>query len=86
MLVHSIYFSLSHVVAPMDYGAVSTFLMFDSCEMQSCTNITIVDDMVLELLESFSVTLERTPGLDDRITLDPIDGVVEINDNDGMLE
>ena len=70
----------------MDYGAVSTFLMFDSCEMQSCTNITIVDDTVLELPESFSVTLERTTGLDDRITLDPIDGVVEINDNDGMLE
>ena len=46
----------------MDYGAVSTFLMFDSCEMESCTNITIVDDMVLELLESFSITLERTTG------------------------
>ena len=29
-----------------------------------------------------SVTLEVTPNLDSRTTLDPVDGVVEIADND----
>ena len=31
------------------------------------------------------VTLERTPGLDVRITLDPVDGDIEITDNDGSF-
>ena len=30
-----------------------------------------------------SLNLERTPGLDMRITLDPVDELVEIDDNDG---
>ena len=32
----------------------------------------------MELTESFFVTLERTPGLDSRITLDPVIGEIEI--------
>ncbi|ETW92157.1 MAG: hypothetical protein ETSY2_54335 [Candidatus Entotheonella gemina] len=72
-------------VAPMDYGAVSTVVMFDECETQSCNPILIVDDDVLENVESFNVTLERTPGLDVRITLDPVDGEIEITDNDGRF-
>ena len=48
-------------------------------------NVTIVDDMVDEPgpNEFFHYTLERTPGLDSRISLDPVDGVVEIIDDDG---
>ena len=46
-------------------------------------DIPIVDDDVLENSELFSVTLERN-GLDTRIALDPVDGLVEITDNDGM--
>ena len=42
----------------------------------------IVDDIILEN-ESFDLTLERTNGLDSRITLDPVNGVVEVTDNDG---
>ena len=42
----------------------------------------IVDDTILENDESFDVTLERTPDLNSRITLDPVNGVVEIADND----
>ena len=38
-------------------------------------------DMIAEMTESFFVTLERTPGLDSRITLDPVDGLIEIVDN-----
>ena len=36
---------------------------------------------VLEMPESFTVTLESTLGLDDRITLYSVDGVVEITDD-----
>ena len=45
-------------------------------------NVTIENDAVLEDTESFDVTLERTFDLDNRITLDPVDGVIEITDND----
>ena len=46
-------------------------------------NVSIVEDTVLENVESFDVTLERAPELDSRIMLDPVDGVIMINDNDG---
>ena len=72
-----------YTVSPMDYEAVSQVVNFAACETRQCVNVTIVDDFVDEPIESFSVTLERTPGLDMRIRLDPVDGVVEIDDNDG---
>ena len=40
--------------------------------------------MIVESTEFFPVTLERTPGLHSRITLNPINGAVEIIDDDGM--
>ena len=57
---------------------MDTILMFAACEMRSCVNVSIVDDMILENTESFDVILERTPDLDSRITLDPGNGIVEI--------
>ena len=68
----------------MDYDSISEILGFGSCDTQQCTEIPIVDDMIVELTESFFVTLERTPGLDSRITLDPVDGEIEITDDDGV--
>ena len=67
----------------MDYGAVSTTFTFAACETRQCDNISIVDDVTLEMTESFSVTLERTPDLNSRITLNPVDGDINILDNDG---
>ena len=75
---------VSCVVSPMDYDSLSEILGFGPCDTQQCTEITIVDDMIVELTESFFVTLERTPGLDSRITLDPVDGEIEITDDDGL--
>lgn len=66
----------------MDYGSVSMSLMFDACETRSCVNISIVDDLVLENVESLFVDLERAPGLDVRITLGPIRAEIVILDND----
>ena len=66
----------------MDYIGLSTILSFLACETKQCVDVTIVDDEVSEGDESFDVTLERTPGLNMRITLDPVDGIIRIIDND----
>ena len=63
---------------------MSTLLNFDACATSQCTEIMIVDDEIPENTESFNVRLGRTPGLDDRITLNPVDGVIQIDDVDGM--
>ena len=68
---------------PMDYIGLSRILSFPACDTRQCVNITIVDDLVDEPDEIFDVTLERTPGLDSRITLNPVDARVLIRDNDG---
>ena len=70
----------------MDYENITKeILLFASCQRRSCINVTIEDDNALELVELFNVTLETTTGLDERISLSPVNGVVEIIDNDGML-
>ena len=70
-------------VSPMDYAAeISAILTFAACQRRRCVNVTIENDAVLEDAESFDVTLERTFDLDNRITLDPVDGEIEITDND----
>ena len=79
-----LYRFVSFLVSPMDYDNISEILEFGSCDTRQCTEIPIVDDMIVELTESFFVTLERTPDLDSRITLDPVDGGIEITDNDGV--
>ena len=76
---------LPFLVSPMDYGTVAASLIFEVCETRRCVNISIEDDMTLENIESFNVILERSPGLDSRIRLDPVIGVVRIIDNDSMF-
>ena len=46
-------------------------------------DVSIVDDVVQENVESFNISLKRTPDLDSRIVLHPVNGVVEITDDDG---
>lgn len=58
---------------------------FAPCQTYSCETITITSDPVVENRESFTVTLERTSDLDNRITLSPVNASVVINDSDGML-
>ena len=45
--------------------------------------LLIVDDNTSERIESFHLTLERTPDLDSRIILNPTDRAVTILDDDG---
>ena len=66
------------IVSPSDFGARSNILRFDACDTRRCLSVTTVDDSVSESTEYFSVTLERTPGLDSRITLSPANGNIFI--------
>lgn len=75
----------SHAVPPMDYVSLDGLLRFGACEREACTTITIVDDLVDEEEEFFHVLLERTPGLDMRISLAPIEAEIIIEDNDSEL-
>ena len=68
----------------MDYTALSEILMFAACQRRQCVNIMIEDDGVPEQVESFFVTLLSTPNLDGRITLEPVDGEIEITDANSM--
>ena len=65
---------------------MSTILMFDACDTRRCVNVTIVNDANFEPHEIFVITLERTPGLNDRITLDPVDGEITIIDEGGKSD
>ena len=65
----------------MDYGSVSTILRFAACETRQCVDITIVNDTENEPDETFSISLERTSFLSNRITLRPVDGEIVIIDD-----
>ena len=69
----------------LDYGVVDTILTFAACETRSCVSVFIMDDILLEDDESFNVNLERTLGLNSRITLNPVNGTVEIIDDDYLV-
>ena len=71
--------------SPQDFTSLqSALLSFDECDRLKCIGITIVDDSMVEMTESFDVILDRTTSLDSRITLGLADGVVEITENDGI--
>ena len=75
-------FAYIFTVEPMDYNGLSMILSFAACETRQCVNIAIVNDSVNEPVEEFDVTLERTIGLDSRISLQPVDARVIIHDDD----
>ena len=78
--------TVSITVYTTDYGPLSKVLMFGACEIRNCVTITIRDDEVDELnTEFFTYHLRRTTSLDPRIELDPVDGRIEIVDNDGGM-
>ena len=66
----------------MDYGALNVILMFDECEKRRCANVSITQDLVDEPDEFFTFHLNRTTDLSPRIDLDPVDGIIEIVDDD----
>ena len=80
-------------VSSEDYVAVFNFtLMFDRCQNRSCVNLTIVNDDVLEMVESFTVALgnpnpdnsiqteDRFAHLTSRISINPETAIIHIID------
>ena len=59
--------------------------MFDSCDNRSCAQVNVVNDEFLEGIESFFASLGRSPGLDTRIELEPINTEIQITDDDGTF-
>ena len=79
------YFLFASSESPQDFTSLqSALLSFDECDRGMCVSITIVDDSIVEMTESFNVTLDRTASLDSRITLGLAEEVVEITENDGI--
>ena len=68
-----------------DYTPINEMYRFSANQRRLCVNISIVDDMIVEQRESFSITLERTPDLNSRITLFPDSAEVVIPNNDGEM-
>ena len=46
----------------------------------------IEDDNILEVGETVTVRLGRSQNLESRIVLNPVNGVIRISDNDGVLQ
>ena len=74
----------SFTITATDSGDL--LIQFRGCQRESCVSMRIEDDSVLEVGETVTVRLERAEDLDSRIILDPVDGVIRINDNDGALQ
>ena len=74
------------IVDGEDFQQIDDMIVtFGDCQNRSCINITIVDDMVNEPVESFTYTLEMIPGSNSAICLEPVGGEVIIIDDDGRL-
>ena len=86
ILPPSFFLAFLTLVSVEDYVSVDTLLTFEANTVESCVDITIVDDKALEQVESFIVTLERPPDLHDRITLNPTQGKISITDDDGEFK
>ena len=58
---------------------------FTACQHRKCVSLPIVDDGIVERVESFYIALERTSDLDETIILNEtaVHGVVNIIDDDG---
>jgi len=71
-----------------DYVSVMTTLAtFSTMQPKQCFNVTIIDDMEVELSEDFFATLTLIPASvtivdPNRTTIDPLKATVSIMDND----
>ena len=80
-IIKSFSFSPLPTVEPVDYTGITEVLTFAACATRECRTIVIIEDDTAEDIETFNVTLTQTnSGLDLRITLEPVDAVVEIID------
>ena len=75
------------ILGPDDYVALNnTRLVFAPYEEIVCTQITIIDDVILEQTESFTVTLSIYDDPSGRVVLGRPEAVIGILDDDGKME
>ena len=79
-------FNLQILITGVNASEYEVVVQFAPCDKRICVEVPIVDDETVEKLESFNITLERTPDMDINITLDQVVGVVEITENDGKYD
>ena len=58
-------------------------LPFSECDKVQCKEVFIIDDRTVEKQESFHLILERLPGVDHHVEIDPNRTTITILDNDG---
>ena len=66
-----------------DYSLDETVIRFDACERRKCLMVPIVDDLLLENTENFTIHLEKSLGLSNEFIVEPSVKVINIVDNDG---
>ena len=77
-------FTISHCIHTdsfEDYQELNTTLAFGPCDTRHCVNISIVNDLINEPVERFSLSLTADPDLG--LILDPHAGEIMIIDDDG---
>lgn len=71
-------------VLMLDYNELeSDILTFNECQSQSCTSLSIINDDKVEDIKFFTVHLQRTVGLDERISLSEANTTITIINDDG---
>ena len=76
---------LFRTVDDVDYVAMNPILIFDSCETRQCFNVTLLNDSNKNM-DILAFTLTRTPGLNSRISLNPVQGfIIAIGESDGEI-
>ena len=71
-------------MSPLDFEAVNEAVAFAPCETQRCVNVSIVDDLISEPEETFSLSLTRSSGTP-FISFGLTTGQVIITDDDGKV-
>lgn len=66
-----------------DFSSFLDSVSLSPTNPRQCANIPIIDDLILEVTEYFSVDLTAVNVLPPRTTLDPTSARVRIIDNDG---
>ena len=72
----------SHMLASADYVSITSDLTFGPSSRKQCVLIPVLNDMVPEVPEHFSVVLSMTTPLAG-VILTPDNATVVINDDDG---
>ena len=70
-------------VEEMDYGALDVVLIFDKCMGRKCVNVTIIEDQMNELNESFTFHLNSSTNISSNFNFGSAEGLVDIINNDG---